>query len=248
MKCPNCGYFNMPGATVCGSCRRALNEAPAASEVAEPYVPMAEIYPPRASKRTARQQAEAHSPTVRRANRFVEADWERTRENARLRRFSWQTIKANFRGTVRWWCNSDNLRMVVVRNIPPLISLIPGMGQLLQSRYSMAAILFLLFIPSLSIVVNILIQDWNVRIIGWFTMVAPLLVLPYSLFLNGLIFAFCALVWFSVWDAAKHSYPSAHTTDYVQSRFRNLRLAYGSALYVAIVLGLFFWWLSMWRN
>lgn len=248
MKCPNCGYFNMPGATVCGSCRRALDEAPDTADAAEPYVPVAEIYPPRASQRTARQRVEAHSPTARRTNRYMESDWQQTRENARQRRLNWQTAYAAFRRSVRWWCDGANLRAVASRNITPALSCIPGLGQFIQGRYSTAGILFLLFVPLLSVVVNILIRDWNITVAGMYVMLAPAIALPYSLFLNGIVFAFYVLVWFSVWDAAKHSYPPLSTQDYQRDRFRNLRLAYGSAVYAALVLALFFWWFNMWRN
>lgn len=238
----------MPGATVCGSCRRALNEVPAATEATEPYVPVAEIYPPRASGRTARQQAEAHSPTVRRTNRYIEGEWKQTQENVRQRRLSWQAMKASFQENLRWWSDGTNLRAVASHNIAPLLSCIPGLGQLIQKRYATAGVLFLLFVPLVSVVVNILIRDWNVTVNGLFVLAAPMVALPYALLLNGVIFAFCILVWFSVWDAARHSYPALNTQDYLRDRFRNLRLAYGSAVYAALVLALFFWWLNAWRN
>lgn len=115
----------MPGATVCGSCRRALNEAPAASEAAEPYVPVAEIYPPRASKRTARQQVEAHSPTYRAARDAGRRDVEQTKED-------WAEIQNrafNIQLAWQWWW-------------PALTSLVPGLGQMLQHRVLTGIILF----------------------------------------------------------------------------------------------------------
>lgn len=45
MKCPRCGYFNVPGATVCGKCKASLE-----NETKTPSY--ADIYPPRKRNRT----------------------------------------------------------------------------------------------------------------------------------------------------------------------------------------------------
>jgi hypothetical protein len=244
MKCPNCGYFNLPGASACGQCRRSLEEG---STPAAAAVPIAEIYPPRASKRSAAAQIDAHSPTARRAKRLARADWERTKTDVAERRLSFQLGWQNFKASVLWWFDSDNLRQAVQWNLPPVLSIIPGFGQCLQRRFLMAGVLLALFVPLAIGATLIITRDWSVRINGLVAFAAPLIALPYVLILNGVLLAFCALVWFSVWDAALHSYPPAPRGDFLANRFRWLRLAFGSAIYAAFMLAAFFGFLNLWR-
>jgi hypothetical protein len=245
MKCPNCSYFNLPGAGACGQCRRSLEAGSTPSAGAA--VPMAEIYPPRASKRSASAQIDAHSPTARRAKRVARADWDRTKINVAERRSNFRQGWQNFKASVSWWFDSGNQQKAIQWNLPPLLSIIPGVGQLLQKRFVMAGVLLALFVPLLIGTVQIMMQNWSVRILGAFTPLAPMIALPYALILNGILFAFCALVWFSVWNAAMHSYPPAPHGDYLANRFRWLRLAYGSAIYAAAILAVFFGLLNLWR-
>lgn len=245
MKCPNCGYFNLPGATACGQCRRSLQDG--STPGASATVPVAEIYPPRASKRSASAQLDAHSPTARRAKRVARADWDQTKINVAERRLNFQAGWQSFKDSVLWWFDSANQRKAMQWNLPPLLSIIPGLGQLVQGRFVMAGVLLTLFVPLIISTVQIMMQNWNVRVYGGFVPLATFIALPYALILNGIIFAFCALVWFSVWDAAMHSYPRAPQGDYLANRFRWLRLAFGSAIYVASVLAIFFGMLNLWR-
>lgn len=237
MKCPNCGYFNLPGANVCGQCRRALDgtSTPAKPEA----VPIADIIPPRAKNRSLAMNIEAHSPTTRAAKRFAESDWERTKTHAQN---SWLDVRLgwfNFKQSVLWWFNADNWRDVWRWNAAPAFSIFPGAGQFLQRRYFMAGVLALLGIILFIGVVWAVSRQWTLQVNGLVGFIAPLIALPYLLWLNGIVIGFCVVVWFSVWDAAKHSYPHAGNDAYA-NRLRNFRLVFGSILYTSAMLALFF--------
>lgn len=111
----------------------------------------------------------------------------------------------------------------------------------------MAGVLLALFVPLIISVVWIMMRDWSVRGTGAGIVAAPMVALMLGIILNGVIYGFCALVWFSVWNAALHSYPPAPYGDFVANRFRWLRLAFGSAVYAAFILSLFFAFLNLWR-
>jgi signal peptidase I len=193
MKCPNCGYFNLPGATVCGQCRRAFDEAASSSSTsAQPeYIPVSEIMPPRAKNRSLRMQVEAHSPTSRAAQRFAVREWQQTRDdalNARVELWNWNLA-------MRWW-------------LPPMLSLVPGLGQCAQKRFLSGAIFFCSV-----------------------TLSASLGVLALHHWLSNILF-FVALIMIGrgVFDAAHHSFPPA-TPGAVH--WRALRLGLLSTLLVA---------------
>jgi signal peptidase I len=197
MKCPNCGYFNLPGATACGQCRRLLEAA--STPGAGTAIPIAEIYPPRAAKRNAQQKIDAHSPTARRARRFAARDWRRTSEdalNARTEVWNWQLA-------LHWW-------------IAPLLSLIPGLGQLWQRRFLMSAI--------------------------FFAATTLFVLLGIATFFNAasnFFFAGAILVaWSSILDAANHSFPPAVEKARI---WRGLRLSFLALNIVSLTVWGAFW-------
>src|SRR5579883_655376 len=54
MRCPKCGYFNLPGADQCGQCGQSLTAAASPAPVS-----FEEIYPPRARNRSLRERWES---------------------------------------------------------------------------------------------------------------------------------------------------------------------------------------------
>jgi signal peptidase I len=202
MKCPNCGYFNLPGAIACGQCRRSLEAG--STPGANAAVPMADIYPPRAAKRSASAQIDAHSPIARRAKRVAERDWRRTREdalNARTEIWNWQLA-------LQWW-------------IPPLLSLIPGLGQLWQRRFLMGAIFFAT--TTLLVLLGI----------------ATFFAVPSNYFFAAAILT----AWWGIRDAAEHSFPPAPENV---RRWRSLRLSLLAITIVSLTICTAFW-LASWR-
>jgi len=191
MKCPNCGYFNMPGATTCGQCRRELASKPASGPV-----PLDEYYPPRASNRSVRENIEANSPQVRLARRFVEKDWDTTRADLKRVR--------EVRVTVRAWMLS-------------LLSLVPGLGQCLQHRYGVAAVLVSLEILTIGLA-------WS-RVRHW----------SFDLLVVGAL----AVAAISMWDTANKNFPPSLSG--LPQILRWVRLGLMSVLTVSVlVVGAFY--------
>jgi hypothetical protein len=131
-----------------------------------------------------------------------------------------QTVKRGWRDQLELaYINGRNLSFSVWWWIPPLLSLAPGLGQAMQHRYRTAAALAGSF---LGIVIL-----W---LIGLRLPLADLL-----LWLAG------AVVTFSVFDAANHSFPEATQRA---GRLRNARMVLLSFCLVTGVLSITYWGLS----
>jgi signal peptidase I len=178
VKCPHCGYFNLPGVEPCGQCGGSRTAAPASAGAAEQPHAIIDFYPPRARDRTLAM-----------------------RVGERLRRPVRQTQALSV------------ALAPVGGGMPPVrpwllawASVLPGLGQCLDGRWRIGAVLFAVLVALLAGVVAFIHQ-------------------PASDVLLGLTLC---LMWYSVWDAARHSFPPS-VADEAARLLRLVRLGILSA-------------------
>ncbi len=148
MKCPNCGYFNLPNAQICGRCMRALTETNSSDAASSD-----EWLPPRASNRTLRQKLDISvSPFTRRAISSAEntADnviqsVQQLPQNAQIAR---EDLNESARAQIKRTQIYKQLAQVeetweefFVRAGLVLLSIVPGLSQIISQRYRPALIL-----------------------------------------------------------------------------------------------------------
>lgn len=203
MKCRGCGYFNLPDVLTCGRCRQALGEA-----VEEP---LEDFLPPRAQNRTARRKLEAAlSPSTRRGLAGAEARARQAEQAARqLPGRTEKFVRDLPDRAARGWQNQLDQTQIDLRNwgfsihwwIPPLCSIMPGMGQFVQRR----------------------------RITGAFFLAGfLLLLLGFVVSLRSVlsyVFYWAILAWMmaSIYEAANASFPQA-TERAVRLRYARLAM------------------------
>jgi hypothetical protein len=226
MKCPNCGYYNLPAAQVCGQCQRPLN---ADNNDAE------RLYPPRARQRDLRAKVNANSLFVRRTRQAsqevgnqVSNQWLAARENARYLR---QRVTPNLREFTKltFW--------IYLWRIwgPPLLSLVAGLGQLVQRHFLRGT----LFLATYLLLLAFTISAFHTRIMvmgnefrptftytGWW----QLAICPILLFIT---------VWAAMVDAARDSIPPA-PRESPNSVMRLIRIGLACAAVAGFVYSIIF--------
>jgi len=141
MRCPKCGYFNLPGADQCGQCRQSLVQPSAPAPVA-----FDDIYPPRARNRSASEQWNARGGRPARVlRRGIAAAGER-------RSAVWQQIRSRVsRGPVPTRAQiAADLRCWSLASA----AVIPGIGHMLIGLYRRG---FALLAAAMALVAGILL-------------------------------------------------------------------------------------------
>lgn len=218
MKCPSCGYFNVPNATTCGLCRRSLTD--------EAEISAEDIMPPRARNRSARQKLEANlSPSTRRHLLSAEGASRQTAlPGDRIARGASQRTRGTWLNqAVQTSLDTGNLRFLVKWWLPPLLSIIPGLGQLLQRRYIWSLCFFSGFVLLLFLWLATLHQSVS----------------------DQLLWLLGALSVASIFDAARISFPE---TAPKARALRQVRLALLSFSLVASLATSIFWFLTSFYN
>ncbi len=186
MKCPACAYFNLPGIEACGRCGRALVAAD------EKMATWSDVSPPRARNRTARQKFDSQISPV---SRLALSTAERAARAAPGRVAALANARIDAERSAVW-----NLRLAAAWWLMPVLSLVPGLGQLFQRRFAIAAILAATF---------------GFSLFFWFLTIksvashTSLLIVPL-------------LCVYSIYDAADRSFPPAEIGP--ARFFRSLRL------------------------
>jgi hypothetical protein len=229
MKCPNCGYYNLPSAQICGRCRRTLT----LPDTGEKEI----LYPPRARDRNLTSQVRAGSRLVRRTEELARAtsdqasrQWLAARENVRYTNQRNRRLLRNVQ--VPHWS------ALLKRIAPPLLSLIPGLGQLFERHYLRAVLffavyLFLLFFTIRAFHITILVR--NVPNAAQLAQLRQLAMIPMILL---------ALVWSAMLEAAWHSIPPAPGEKRNSVR-RCLRLGLACAAVAGLVYSIIFSYMGM---
>jgi signal peptidase I len=184
MKCPNCGYYNMPGAAACGECERSIEPLAAVGPV-----PVADFYPPRARQRNTAARIEHRLGRRGRLARQIATDLGARGAVVATRTRTRTTAK--WKG-LRHGLAPSNLTATLSQILPPLASLAPGMGQFIQRRWVLgaahASVMFLLVMSFLAFLHS------------------PVSDLVY--------YAILGLMCYSIFDAATYAFPRFEESEH----------------------------------
>jgi hypothetical protein len=195
---------------------------------------MADIYPPRAANRGAVARVETRLGRPGRQARKTGAEMYR-REKVMVQQLR-RALGNQWLG-LRWWLVPANMRQALEWWWAPAASIFPGAGQCLQRRWGRAATCFALALPCCWLTYIAITNPVSLTAppdLGLPIIIAGMLL---TVVMNLLPICAAAAIWYSVWEAACHSFPATENSE-VGRAMRARRLGFMSAAYVCIVLAI----------